>query len=231
MRMTCEPTGKIYEIPRPWRTEVVYLMTLAILVMMLQASGATFTYPLRHSMPPGARWDPRMAQTFMDKDQLNAPPGAGVPFPEIDLPAPALASERAYLGLMGDQPFRISQLSCDGVVVILFSVYCVPCRKEVPKIRNLVTLLNQQSTEKNVKVLGIAVGNTPKEIELFRKEYEVNFPLIPDYDFDVHISLGELRTPATLYVRLMPGNTTEITRIQVGSIGDPEDFAKLIKTF
>jgi len=206
-------------------------MTLTILVMMLQASLATVTHPLRHSMPPGAQRDLKMAQTFMDKDQLTAPSGAGVPFPEIDLPAPALASERAYLGLTGKQPFRISQLSCDGVVIILFSVYCVPCRKEMPKIRNLVNVLNQQSTEKNVKVLGIAVGNTPREIELFRKEFHVNFPLIPDYDFDVHMSLGELRTPAHLYVRLMPGHTTVIKQIQVGSIGDPEDFARLIKTF
>jgi len=52
-----------------------------------------------------------------------------------------------------------------------------------------------------VKIIGIAAGNNPKEVEIYKKEYKVPYPIISDPKFDAHTAVGSPRTPFAIWVR------------------------------
>jgi hypothetical protein len=52
--------------------------------------------------------------------------------------------------------------------------------------------------QKEIKVLGIGVGNTPKQLEAFKTKFRTQFPLFPDQKGDIHSALGAPPTPAMI---------------------------------
>jgi hypothetical protein len=52
-----------------------------------------------------------------------------------------------------------------------------------------------------VKIIGVAAGNNPTEVEIFKKEYKVPYPLISDLKFDAHTAVGSPRTPFIIWIR------------------------------
>lgn len=49
--------------------------------------------------------------------------------------------------------------------------------------------------------MGIAIGNNRKEVEIFKNEYKILYPLVTDYDFSSHKALGEPRVPYTMFIK------------------------------
>jgi hypothetical protein len=54
--------------------------------------------------------------------------------------------------------------------------------------------------KEKVKIFGIAIGNTGKEVESYKEKYNVLFPVLTDYDFSAHDILGNPRVPYTIFV-------------------------------
>ena len=50
-------------------------------------------------------------------------------------------------------------------------------------------------------MIGVASGNNPHEVEIFRKRYKVPYPIFSDSKFDAHTAVGSPRTPFTIWVR------------------------------
>lgn len=68
----------------------------------------------------------------------------------------------------------LSQFSSKTVLLFHFNVYCHTCRDEVPLINTI------QRNNQDVKVIGIAIGNEPKEVLDFQQAFKPEFTLIPD---------------------------------------------------
>ncbi len=159
----------------------------------------------------------------------NKPPEKGEVLPAISLSIPKNLDERNYLGLSGSGLFKIPQIKAKVVIVQIFSMYCPYCQKDAPGVNELYRLIENDPDSKNkVKLIGIGAGNSSYEVDVFKKKYNVPFPLFPDNDFTIHKVCGEVRTPYYMVVKINENGTHEIVHTQLGDYPGPEPFLGLV---
>jgi peroxiredoxin len=153
----------------------------------------------------------------------------GDPLPNITLPLPESAVHQQYLGLTGKGSFRIPDIKADLVIVEILSMYCPHCQKEAPLVNNLYQTIEEHPTAKGrVKLIGIGVGNDSFEVDIFRKKYEIKFPIFADEDYTVHHQCGKPGTPFFFGVKLNDGGRYEIIHTQAGGFENPDDFLQMM---
>jgi len=156
-------------------------------------------------------------------------PQPGDPLPAITLPMPDSPAQQAYLGLSGGDAFRIPRIKAQVVIIEIFSMYCPHCQREAPTVNRLYEKIeNSPSLKGRIKLIGIGAGNTPFEVDVFRKKYHVSFPLFSDADYAVHKAIGEVRTPYFLAVRLNGDGTDRVVYAKVGGLEGVDHFLDLI---
>ncbi len=159
----------------------------------------------------------------------NKPPEKGERLPVINLPIPKNLDERNYLGLSGSGLFKIPQIKAKAVIVEIFSMYCPYCQKDAPGVNELYRLIENNADIKNkIKLIGIGAGNSSYEVEVFKKTYNVPFPLFPDKDFAIHKACGEVRTPYFMVVKINEDGTHQIVHNQLGNYPGAEPFLELV---
>ena len=159
----------------------------------------------------------------------DKPPEKGEVLPLINLPVPKNSEERNYLGLSGSGLFKIPQIKARAVIVELFSMYCPFCQKDAPGVNELYRLIeNNPDIRNKIKLIGIGAGNSPYEVEVFKKTYNVPFPLFPDKDFTIHKTCGEVRTPFYMVVKINENGTHQIVYTQLGEYPGAEPFLELV---
>jgi peroxiredoxin len=153
------------------------------------------------------------------------PPAVGGMLPEVVLPLPQQAEDRAYLGIKSGDTFKIPQIVADVVIVEIFSMYCPYCQKEAPHVNELYSLIAQRPDLKNrIKIIGIGAGNSAFEVKVFKDKYQVPFPLFADEGFKIHKLVGEVRTPYFIGVETHPDGWHRVLYSRVGAIDDLQRF-------
>jgi len=159
------------------------------------------------------------------------PPPVGGTLPDFELTIPADANDKAYLSLPGGMlyfgrgAFKVPQIEAPVVIVQVFSMYCPHCQDDAPHVNSLYRLIgNNPVTKGKVKIIGIGAGNNPYEVGLFKKHYQIPFPLFPDADFSIHKKLGEVRTPYFIVIRIQPDGSHKVVYSHLASFGDPNQF-------
>lgn len=161
----------------------------------------------------------------------KCPPREGDVLPEINLPLPEDRSHRDYLGLSGEDRFKIPEIKAKVVIVEIFSMYCPHCQREAPEVNKLYDMIEKDPKIKPVvKVIGIGAGNSPFEVNVFRKTYSVPFPLFADADFSIHGCLGEVRTPYFIGVKIKDDGGHEVFYSKLGGFEKAEVFLQEILT-
>lgn len=162
----------------------------------------------------------------------NAPPSEGGVLPKISLPVPQEQEYQQYLGLKGGGIFLIPQIKAKVVIVQIFSMYCPHCQKDAPVANEFFSKLSKDGKLKdNIKLIGIGAGNSDFEIDFFRKQYGIKFPLFSDGDFSIHGILGEVRTPYFIAIKIGKNGTHKVVYSKLGGINDPDEFLKTVKNF
>jgi thiol-disulfide isomerase/thioredoxin len=157
------------------------------------------------------------------------PPGVGGVLPEIILSVPPKPEHQKYLGLAGEGRFIIPQIKAEVVLLEIFSMYCPYCQNEAPIVNELYrTIENNRNLKEKVKLIGIGAGNSSFEVDVFRKKYNIEFPLFPDSDFSIHKIVGEVRTPYFIGVKIGEGGAHSIFYSKLGGIENPDKFISLI---
>jgi peroxiredoxin len=162
-----------------------------------------------------------LVTTALAKDPL----GQGQDMPDLELLIPGQADQAAYLGLKQEdgKTFRLSQIKTPWLLIEVFNMYCTICQGEADRVNQLYKKISQSPLREQIAVIGIGVGNSPFEVNVFRKRYGVKFPLFDDSGFKAHKVLGEPRTPYFLLVRLGKSKL-RIALANLGPFGDVSNF-------
>jgi thiol-disulfide isomerase/thioredoxin len=161
-----------------------------------------------------------------------APPIPGEQLAAIRLPAPETADAMAYLGVARENAFDPLNVAGSLLVIEIFSMYCPHCQREAPKVNRLYqAIASSPQLAGRVKLIGIGVGNSPYEVNHFRKHYTIPFPLFADEAFIVHQALGEVRTPFFIIVSTDSADRGIVLGTVAGSFGTVESFIQRLNGF
>jgi len=128
--------------------------------------------------------------------------GFAIPFPNLTFSQPLSKGEQVYLGISKKKGFSFREIKGDLILVELISTYCINCQRQAPIFTELYSSIERDPKLKGkVKMIGIAAGNNPGEVETFKKAHQIPYPIFSDPKFDAHVAVGGPRTPFTVWVR------------------------------
>ncbi|HNR14159.1 MAG TPA: redoxin domain-containing protein [Thermodesulfobacteriota bacterium] len=162
---------------------------------------------------------------------VSASVSSAIMVPDFSLPVPEQSAAREYLGIKTDaSTFSLSQIDASVLFIEVFNMYCPHCQAEAPKLNELYRQI-EASPElgKKLKIIGIAVANTPFEVNLFREKYSVLFPLFPDEDSSITKDLGAQVTPTFIGIRLEKQGGHPRFFFKGGSFDDAAEMLQLLK--
>ena len=145
---------------------------------------------------------------------------------QIEYETPDAANDLRYLGISNKPLFRLPQIQSDLLIIEIFNMYCHYCQSEAPNVNRLYRIIETNPIlKKRVKLVGIGVGNTPYEVNLFKKKFKVYFPLLSDPQVAIQkASEAEFRTPTFIVAKKVQGSTLKIVYVHVGRLGPPKQF-------
>lgn len=151
-------------------------------------------------------------------------PQKGGTLPVFQLPVPVSENDQKYLGING-QVFQLKDVQCQVLLVEILGAYCPLCYQQAPLFSKLFARINKRNLGDRVKMLGVAIGATPMEVEQLRKNGSYEFPIVQDESFAIHKLLGEPRTPFTMLI----GKDGKVLYAHLGVIEDVDAFFQVIQ--
>jgi peroxiredoxin len=151
----------------------------------------------------------------------------GKTLPAFKLSMPANPEIKQYLGVDGGSDFTLNQIRSKLILIEIFSAVCPGCLENAPRVNNLYNIISDDSDLKStIVMLGIAVGNDEKLVDVYQKKYNVKFPLFPDPNGDIDKLLTDVATPTLI----LADNTGKILFVHGGLIEDMDHILTVIRT-
>lgn len=159
----------------------------------------------------------------------NSIPVKGGKLPTINLQVPKNPDEKTYLGLSSGGYFRIPQIKAQAVVIKIFNLYCPICQSTASAMSELYRQIeNNPDLKGKMKLIGIGAGNSLLEVEVFKQNHDIPFPIFPDEDYRIHKVLGEVRTPFFMAIKMEKDGSHEIVHTHLGGLTDARAFLDLM---
>jgi len=147
------------------------------------------------------------------------PVGFAIPFPELTFKLILSREDQPYLGIQRKTGFSFREIRGNLILVELMSTYCVSCQRQTPIFNEVFSSIEKDAKLRGkVKMIGIAAGNTLQEVEIFKKEYKISYPLFSDPKFDVHTTVGSPRAPFMIWVRKEAQGKSVVVSTHLGLI-------------
>jgi hypothetical protein len=146
-------------------------------------------------------------------------------FPDLIFQNSLSKEEQVYLGIKDEDTFSINDIKGTLTIVELTNTYCVSCQKNI-KILNEIykQTQNNKNLKGKIKVMGVAIGNNKREVNYFKNEHKILYPLINDPEFVAHKALGEPRVPYTMFVRRNAKGEEIIFKIHKGAFESADNL-------
>ena len=128
--------------------------------------------------------------------------------------------------LSGLFSFTVSHIKAELIILEFLNVHCASCQAQTPVMNKVYELINENDhLREKVKIMGVCPGNNFREISKFKKEKAIQFPCIPDTDFEAYETVGECGTPFFIMVRKSK-NKDIVTWSHRGQISSPYYFVQ-----
>jgi peroxiredoxin len=159
---------------------------------------------------------------------------AGDFFPEFAFPMTLTSAEIEYLGLptkflglMKGDTFSLKDVKADLIIVEYMNKYCFSCQLQAPVMNQAFEMAGKDPQMRGkVKFFAVAAGNNQNEVDSFRAEKKIPFPILPDPKFLAYEAIGDPgATPFTLFIRKTDSRMV-VARAKVGLTKDPEAILK-----
>jgi thiol-disulfide isomerase/thioredoxin len=130
------------------------------------------------------------------------PMGFAVPFPDLRFQQGLSKEDQVYLGLPRKTNFSLKEIRGNLIVIDLLSAYCTSCEMQAPIFNETYSRIEKDPDLKGkVKIIGIAAGNNQKEVEVFRNQQKIPYPIFTDSKFNHHSAIGSPRAPFTIWAK------------------------------
>jgi len=148
---------------------------------------------------------------------------------QVSLPQPAEAQSRAYLGLTDIQSlFSLADIKAEVIVIEIFDMYCAYCQKAAPTVNQFYYLIEKRGYADRIKLLGVGKLNSQFEINTFRDEYGLEFPIFPDPQRKIVGQLPHDVTPYFYIIQRQPDGSLRVLQRQRGGFPTAEEFLDAI---
>lgn len=150
------------------------------------------------------------------------PLAIGQKAPDLPLTGPLDQAQAKMLGVKaGQDRYALSDIQAKALIMVVYSMYCPYCQQEGPRLVALHELIASRGLGDKVALVGLAAGNSPYEVNLYREKYGVGFPLFPDKDFSAYKALGQVGTPF-FYVFKRQGQGFVVVGAILGAMESPQ---------
>jgi peroxiredoxin len=158
-------------------------------------------------------------------------------FPIFSLPNTFSTKDMDYLGLRyylfglikGDS-FSVKDINAEVVLLEYTNKYCFSCQLQAPVMNKGFSMVQKDPDLKDrVKFIAVGTGNNQKEVDSFRRERQIPFPIVPDPQYAAYEAVGDPgATPFTIILRR--ANSRHIVVLsKLGFIKEPEIILKNLK--
>jgi hypothetical protein len=121
--------------------------------------------------------------------------------PAVNINPPIAKEIKAYLGIKDEKSFSLTQVQAKLMVIELFEVYCPICQTNAPLLNELFKLIQEdKNLNKEVKMIGLAIGTQPEDLSVYRGSFKIEFPLFPDPMKEIQNKLNIKYVPEVLII-------------------------------
>jgi peroxiredoxin len=125
-------------------------------------------------------------------------PGSNLPMFNLEV---LDSSDSAYLRTKDTKNISLSQIPAKLIVVEFFSVFCPVCQVNAPFLNRLYHVIrNDQTLDKDIKVIGIVFVGKTNEIVMFKEKFKVEYPLFEDSRGEIQSRTKVNYVPLTLVI-------------------------------
>jgi peroxiredoxin len=98
-------------------------------------------------------------------------------------------------------PCTISQIGAKLVFFEILDALCPHCHANAPLVNRLYQVIQKDAAlARDVKIIGICIGNEKPQIDAFKKCFKVPFPLFPDENLAIAQAVGVEEVPTMVLV-------------------------------
>lgn len=145
----------------------------------------------------------------------------------ITLPAPDSVQTQRYLGLPAMKPFKVGEVKTKVVVIEFMSALCEFCSLNAGTMNKIYRMVQENpQLAPNVKVVAVGIISTSSQLEAFKKQHSISYPVLDDANGAIASAMGNLPTPTTLIVSARTGKALYS---HVGLIWSSDGFVEEIE--
>lgn len=167
----------------------------------------------------------------MGKEEKKHILAVGDAFPACRVAVLSGDKDRQYLGLPeGAKWLELSELTARFVLIQLYNSMCSDCVAETKMLTRFFKEVEADPVlSGQLKIIGLGVYNTNRQVVHFKKHWEVAYPLFSDKDGQIFECLGQAELPLAYLVRAKGDGTWIIELIKRGYFKPDNKFLAVLK--